>query len=429
MVSTSSGGGSGVADADIIDDAAQLLAIAAIVDERPIGGASLLDGTTGGGTLEAARAAGRLMQVHSTTDFLSAVSGDTPTVILINEGTYDFTLSPGRAGQACTNPCDPNTPVAAETLAAASCPSTATLFDVESTYDIARVGDNKTLIGLGAGAILKNVELDLSGSSNIILRNLGLQDVNPGIFHDGEAIKLWPTDHVWIDHCSFKNISYTSLHIVSSWDEANNQALITAAGYMTISWNHFDGRTTKACGGQDPTVINTNRNPALTFHHNWFDTSANWNPFLFGPGTWGHLFNNTWTNITNISVAVSCDAAALLQGNAFESARDAIYINDNGAPTWSFCPLGTFGVVYAPTDTVSDEQNLLDVNSPLSLNGQSIDGTGLSLPVRQNGDRFRISVPASPTGGTAASYDYDLDANPAGVSAVVKAGCGVGQLF
>ena len=425
---TSSGGGAGTPDAHILDDA-QLPALSAVVDERPMGGASLLGGTTGGGTLAAARAAGHLMVVSSATEFLGAVSGDTPTVILINEGTYDFTLSPGRASKACINICDPSTPVAAETLAAASCAFTAALIDIESTYDVARVGDNKTLVGLGAGATLRNVELDLSGSSNVILRNLDFQDINPGILHDGEAIKLWPADHIWIDHCSFKNISYTSLHIVSSWDEANNQAIITAAGYMTISWNHFNGRTTKACGGQDPTVINTNRNPALTLHHNWFDTSANWNPFLFGPGTWAHLFNNTWSNITNISVAASCGAAALLQGNAFESARDAIYINDNGAPTWSFCPIGTFGVVYAPIDAVSDEQNLLDANSPLSLNGQNTDGTGLSLPVRQSGDSFRISVPASPTGGSAASYDYDLEANPASVSAAVKAGCGVGQLF
>jgi hypothetical protein len=185
--SSSSGGGPGAADADVLGDA-QLAALSAVVDERPIGGASLQGGTTGGGTLAAARAGGHLIVVHTAAEFLSAVSGDTPTVILINEGTYDFTLSPGRASKACTNPCIPNTPVAAETLAAASCATTASLFDVESTYDIARVGDNKTLVGLGAGAILKNVEIDLSGSSNIILRNLDFEDLNPGIFHDGEAL-------------------------------------------------------------------------------------------------------------------------------------------------------------------------------------------------------------------------------------------------
>ena len=148
-----------------------------------------------------------------------------------------------------------------------------------------------------------------------------------------------------------------------------------------------------------------------------------------GPGTWAHLFDNGWSNITNISVAVSCGANALLQGNAFESARDALYINDNGAPTWTFCETGYFGVAYAPFDVANDEQNLLDANSTLSLNGQSTGGAGLSLPVRQSGDTFRITVPASPTGGSAASYDYELDADPANVAASVKAGCGVGQLF
>ncbi len=425
----SSGGEQGNPDADIIDDAALMQAIGAIVDERPVGGASLLGGTTGGGTLATAQASGHLVIVYSTSEFLNAISGDTPAVILVTEGTYDFTLSPGRAGQACTSPCNPNTPVAAETVAAASCASTAVLFDVESTYDIARVGNNKTILGLGAGATLKNIELDLSGSSNVILRNLSFQDINPGIFHDGQAVQLWPADHVWIDHCSFKNISYTSLHIASSWDETNNQAIITVAGYITVSWNHFDGRTTKACGGQDPTVVSANRDPGLTFHHNWFDTTESWNPYLLGPGTWVHLFNNAWSDITNTSVSVTCGAVALLQGNAFESARDALYISDSGAPTWSFCQTGYFGAVYAPFDVANDEQNLLDPNSTLSLNGQTTDGTGLSLPARQNGDTFRISVPALPADGSAASYDYELEANPADVSALVKAGCGVGQLF
>ncbi len=426
-VTNTSGGGTSNLDSDITGDAAQ--SIEAVVNEQPIGGASLLGGTTGGGKWATALAAGQVVVVHASSEFLNAVSGDTPAIILIAEGQYDFTLSQGRAGEACTVACDPNTPVAAETVAAASCASTATLFDIQSTYDIARVGDNKTIVGLGTGAILKNLELDLSGSSNVILRNLSFQDVNPGIFHDGEAIQLWPADHVWIDHCSFDNISYTSLHIASSWDETNNQAITTAAGYITVSWNHFDGRTDKACGGQDPTVLSTNRNPALTFHHNWFDTSANWNPYLLGPGTWAHVFNNAWTNISNISVAVSCGASALLQGNAFENARDSIYISDNGAPTWTFCQTGFFGVVYAPLDTVNDEQNLIDSNSSPSLNGQPTSGAGLDLPVRQNGDTFRISVPASPTGGSAASYDYELEPNPADVSAIVKAGCGVGQLF
>ena len=185
-------------DADIVDDPALMQAISAIVDEQPIGSASLLGGTTGGGTLATAQNSGHLVIVNSASEFLNSVSGDTPTVIPISEGTYDFTLSPGRVGQACTVACDPNTPVATETVAAASCATTATLFDVNSTYDIARVGNNKTIIGLGAGATLKNVELDLSESSNVILRNLSLRDINPGIFHDGEAVRMWPADHVWI---------------------------------------------------------------------------------------------------------------------------------------------------------------------------------------------------------------------------------------
>ncbi len=426
---STTGGGQAVEDAGMLDDAAVTQAIAAVVNERPVGGASLGPGTSGGGAFAEAQTQGQLRIVHTLTELLNAVSGDTPTVILVVEGLYDFTLTPGRAAKACTEVCTPNVPVPAETVASSNCATTASLIDVFSTYATARVGDNKTIIGLGAGATLRNLEFDLSGSSNIIIRNLTFMDVNPGIFHDGEAIQLWPADHVWVDHCTFRNISYTSMHIASSWDEANNQALTAVAGYMTISWNHFDGRTSKACGGQDPTVLNTNRNPALTFHHNWFDTSDNWNPYLFGPGTWGHLYDNTWTNITSISVAVSCAAAALLQGNVFENAHGALYVNDNGAPTWTYCQTGLFGQVFAPSASESDEQNLFDANSPLTLNGQTTDGAGLSLPVKQSGTAYRINVPASALGEPAASYDYELDPAPGNASASVKAGSGTGHIF
>ena len=84
---------------ELIGDAAAT--IEAVVNERPIGGATLLDGTTGGGIWANALAEGRVVVAQSSSDFLNAISGDTPTVILIKEGQYDFTLSPGRAAQAC----------------------------------------------------------------------------------------------------------------------------------------------------------------------------------------------------------------------------------------------------------------------------------------------------------------------------------------
>jgi pectate lyase len=413
--------------AELFGDAAT--AVATAVDARPIGGASLGSGTQGGGTLSDAQARGQLHVVGNAADILATVSGDVPAVILIREGTYDFALSPGRTSKACSVPCTPTTPVATETLASSSCPSSATLTDTFSTYDTARVGDNKTIIGLGAGATLKNLKVDLSGSSNVILRNLAFVDVNPGIFHDGEAVQMMPANHVWVDHCTFRNISYTSLHISSDYDETNNQALTAVAGYVTISFNHFDGRTNKACGGQDPTVMSGNRNPGVTLHHNWFDTTDNWNPYVIGPGMWAHLFNNVWSNVSSISVGVTCGAVAILEGNTFENARDAVYLTDSGAPTWAFCQAGLFGDAYLPTASADEEQNLLDSNSPLSLNGQEIDGTGLSLPSKRNGHTFRITVPASPLGDAAASYDYELEATPTSLPTLVKASTGIGHLF
>jgi len=422
-------GGNGSAITELFADAATAAAIERVVNERPIGGASLGTGTNGGGSLAEAQGNGRVYWVDSEAALLSAVSGDTPAILLILEGVYDFTLVPGRASKACSVACTPNTPVATQTLASSSCETTATLFSTYSTYETARVGNNKTIIGLGKGATLRNLRLDLSGSSNVIVRNLALTDVNPGIFHDGEGIQLAPADHVWIDHCTFKNESYTSVRIVSSWSETNQQALTTLAGYVTLSWNHFDGRTSKACGGQDPTVLSANRVPGLTLHHNWFDTTDNWNPYLLGPGTWAHIFNNTWSNVTSVSVGVTCGATALLEGNSFDNARDSVYISDSGAPTWAFCQAGLFGRAFAPSALADDQQNLIDANSAMSLNGQPVDGSNIQLPSRLSGHAFQAQVPASALGDPAATYEYSLEAMPSGVSEKLKVTAGAGHLF
>ena len=401
--------------------------LASVVDERPIGGASLQNGTTGGGTYAAAMAAGTLVNVTSVSQFLSAVAGTTPRIILLAAGTYDFTTT-ATTVQVCHVACNPTTPVAFEATGSFFCPAGAALLNASLTSTKVTIGSNKTIIGLGAGATLKNLEINLSNSSNIILRNLTLSDINPGILDQGDALLMWPSDHVWVDHCTFVNASHSFLNIASGWDAAGN--LTTLTGYMTFSWNRFYGVTTNSCGGKTHFAIGTNRNPGLTFHHNWIDNSNGRNPSLFGPYTWVHMFNNYTSTITYYGVAALCGASTLLEGNAFSKVVWAIYNNDGGAPTYSYCHTGYFGNVYAPLNdaTFGARNNLLDAASTTNLGGQTTFSPAVAVPTLVSGLIYRVTVPAAP-GFAATSYAYTLDASPSTVATTVPAGAGVGHLF
>ncbi|MGC4089640.1 MAG: hypothetical protein QM756_17480 [Polyangiaceae bacterium] len=401
--------------------------VVAVVDERPIGGASLHGGTTGGGTYAAASSAGRLLVVDTVDALRAAVSGDEPTVVLLSEGSYAFSATATDVS-VCTQACTPSTPLASQTVPAGSCDDGATLFSVKDTHETLRIGKNKTLIGLGKGATLSNVSLSLSGSSNIILRNLFVVDLLQDVKGTGDAVLVWPGDHIWIDHCTFRNIGRAYLNIVSSYTDDGSQTVTAESGYMTLTHNEFDGKVDGACGQRSSFVVGTSRNPGLTFAHNWFHGARARTSYLFGPGSWAHFFNNYYSDIDGSGASVACGASALLQGNVFESSIGALYNGDEGAPTWKFCATGKYGQQYAPMGGTSDQDNLVDAASSLNLHGQPTDGAALVRPIALGSHRYTISAPASLT-ASAATYEVTLAAATNTVAADVKASAGAGRLF
>jgi pectate lyase len=401
--------------------------VIAAIDERPIGGASLTMGTTGGGSYAEALANGAVSTVSTLDELATALGGDTPAVVLVAEGMLVGAGNP-QTVQVCTQACPAGSPIAQQTVAGGLCTNGETLVTTELTNDTLRVGSNKTIIGLGAGARFSNVAVDLSGSSNIILRNVSIEDVGDGLSSVVDGLTIWPGDHIWIDHVTFRNISRAYVNLASSWDDSNGQALTVEAGYVTFTNVHFDGFVRGSCTQKSEFVLGSSRNPAITVAGSWFDGARDRNPYLFGPGTWGHAFNNLWTNIDKTGLGVSCGAIGIAQGNVFQSTHDALRVDDAGLPTWLFCAAGMFGQLYAPTTTGSDEDNLIDTASTLDLNSQPTSGVGLALPVRITDDDFELTVPVQ-LGASTATYRVTLAPDPNGVPALVEAEAGVGHLF
>ncbi len=399
-------------------------AVAAAIDERPIGGASLNGGTTGGGTYVESLAAGQLYYVDNVEGIHDLAESAGPKVILIAEGTYDFTL-PGTELSGCFQACGTATPVAEQFTTTTVCAGDS----VKDTHDTLRMAPNKTLIGLGKGATFSNITVSLSvGTSNAIFRNLTIENVTPNVITKGVGLNIWSGDHVWVDHCTFRNIGKSYLNISSDID-SDTYAISQESGYITITNNYFDGKVDGICEQRSQFVVGTRRNPALTLAYNRFERSFNRNPFLFGPETWAHVFNNSWSDISYAGLAVACDASVIMQGNSFESTNSLLSINDNGADATDspYCAAKPWGKAYAPMKTGTDEDNLYDDASTLTLHSQPTDGTGITKPSRVSGHRFRLTVPTDP--GATETYEVTLNADPATVAAQVKAGAGAGNLF
>ena len=400
--------------------------VIAAIDARPLGGASLTSGTRGGGTHAEASANQALYTVSTLAELKARVGGDAPAVVLVAEGRYVGAGEP-QTLQVCKQPCQSFDPVSEQTVTARFCTNGEPLFDATFTTDTLRVGSNKTIIGLGQGAHLVDISVNLNGSSNVVLRNLGIEQVQSGVVGTSNALSLEPADHVWLDHLSIRDVSHTALDIVSTWDEENAQALAEESGYLTVSNVHFDGLVSASCSQRSELVLTTNRNPALTITRSWFEKARIRVPNLLGPGTWAHFFNNLWSDIDGRGLAVSCGAVALAQGNVFQTTHNALYNSDSGTPTWQFCATGYYGGLYAPT-AGGDEGNLLDATSTMNLGGQPTTGAGLSLPKRLTSGEFEVSAPVA-TGTRSETYRFTLAPDPAAIAAEVQAEAGVGHLF
>jgi pectate lyase len=396
------------------------------INERPIGGASLEGGTQGGGLYESALRLGQVFVARSVEDIRDKVSGDSPAILLIEEGDYTFSGATTTL-KVCERACPSAVPLAKETTVNKYCTNGEAVFDVDVDYEILRIGKNKTIVGLGNGAIFHNAEVDVSGSSNVILRNIAITDVSPTVIGSGEGLLLWPSDHIWVDHCTFRNIGRAFVNVVSSWDEENEQALVVESGFITFTNNHFDGWVDGGCGRRSTFVFSTSRNPGLTLANNFFERSNNRNGYFFGPGTWAHVFNNYWRDIDHSGLGVACGGVVLAQGNVFESTADGLYNNDDGVPTWKFCASGLFGKLYAPLTSSDDEVNLLLSGSTMSLHGKPVDGAGLMLPERILDHEFNVLVPVRDK--TPASYHVTLLETPIMVTDTVGVKAGIGHLF
>jgi pectate lyase len=175
------------------------------------------------------------------------------------------------------------------------------------------IASNKTLIGIGVGrgAAIRGASLNIGSSQQVILRNLRIYDVNPNLVEAGDGITLNESSHIWLDHLLIEQISDGFIDIGS--------ADSTLDDYITLSFNHINGRTAYLCGGHH-NFVNFVDNGHVTYHHNWFDNGGGRNPKIGHERSNVHLYNNYWLNITYFCITAQEDGEARVESNYFENA-------------------------------------------------------------------------------------------------------------
>ena len=230
-----------------------------------------------------------------------------------------------------------------------------------------QIGSNKTLIGLGDGALIRG-GLDVFGTpgkyvSNVIIRNLTLDaSTVTGLSADALAgIRTEYAHHVWLDHLEVYNAPRGLIDVVFGSD------------LVTISWSKFyfteetpdvEHRFGIRVGDvNDDSVFGRDGGRLrVTLHHNWFaEYIRQRSPRVaFGQA---HIVNNYYSIVGNDTTiwGASAFALVLVEANYFNGttnpheivldemaqlvARDNIYdgtvglMETNGAvfePTYSF---------------------------------------------------------------------------------------------
>ncbi|XXX79402.1 hypothetical protein WMF30_11560 [Sorangium sp. So ce134] len=278
------------------------IALRSVIRVEPIG---FGEGTTGG-------AGATPVLVSSWADLERLARSDEPAVLLLAEGVHDFRRKGSEVEdiEVCPSACpeDPEKTFYRVLVGDATCERPL----VGATRDDRklRVGSNKTLVGLGRGAALRGVSMDLGESQNIVARNLALYDLNASMHEAGDAFTLARPSRVWIDHVTVKWIS-----------DAFADVLEGTSG-VTFSYVDFDGGTEGECGGRERWAC-TITDAEVTMHHCRFDEVSTRAPVAVGSLARVHLFNNVFSNISGWAVGASCEGQVLLEASVFENAEAA----------------------------------------------------------------------------------------------------------
>ncbi|KAL4947383.1 pectin lyase A [Aspergillus filifer] len=269
---------------------------------------------TGGGSAEAV--------YPDTIDELVSYLGDDEARVIVLSKTFDFTDSEGTTSETGCAPWGTDDACQVAINANDWCtnyqPDAAS---VDVTYDNAgtlgiTVNSDKTILGEGSAGVIKGKGLRLvSGTSNVIIQNIAITDINPKYVWGGDGITINDADLVWIDHVTTARIGRQ--HIVLG-TEADNR--------VTISNSFINGETdySATCDGYHYWGIYLDGSSDLvTLKGNYIYHTSGRSPKVQG-NTLLHAVNNYFHDNSGHAFEIGDGGYVLAEGNVFQDVT-AIY--------------------------------------------------------------------------------------------------------
>lgn len=184
------------------------------------------------------------------------------------------------------------------------------------------VGSNVTIYGYQGAVITQPTTgsaMKLSGSKNVIIRNLEFQGIGAHDDDDEDCLQVnHESKNVWIDH----------VDIYDGHD--GNLDITNASDYVTISWTKFS-YTSKSSGHQFSNLIGNSKTKTsdrghlnVTFHHTWWaDGVVERMPRVrFGKV---HVANNLFdSKNTSYCVRAAIEADIRIENNVFLNVQKAL---------------------------------------------------------------------------------------------------------
>jgi pectate lyase len=207
-----------------------------------------------------------------------------------------------------------------------------------------RIGSNTTIVGLDKHATIRGGWFDIRGTpnvpgsrTNIIVRNLNFEDTydcfpawapTDGALGSWNAlydsISLRDSDHVWIDHNTFKDVETADdklPHYFGVLYQVHDGLLdiTNASNYVTVSWNRFENHDKVMLIGSSDSAAADRGKLKVTLHHNLFEDLGQRAPRVrFGQV---HVYNNYYkiSNPENYvySWGVGIESATYAENNFF----------------------------------------------------------------------------------------------------------------
>jgi pectate lyase len=192
------------------------------------------------------------------------------------------------------------------------------------TWEEIQLQSNKTIIGIGANAVIANGGFRANNKSNIIIRNLTIRD-SANDDNDRDGVQLDTAQRVWIDHVRFMRLG----------DGALDSRLDTT--HLTVSWSVFEQ--------QDKTFgigWTSNVTSQITIHHNWIHDTNQRNPSADNILR-AHLYNNVMENITSYGNYARGGTNMVLQNSVFRSVNNPHYYDTGSLVAQGNQYVGTSG--------------------------------------------------------------------------------------